>query len=157
IIKSEISPVVDDKQTTIAVSANILFSKIWDKIVKGHDIDGSYDEKKKNEYDTKEYGKLYVNTLSQLIADTFGADIKHTNRGSELTFNLDKFKTFKNRYEEGKEDEVVDSKVELESDGVDGSEGSGYAIGLSLFNNNKDNTSINHSSVQNSVPSPDFL
>jgi hypothetical protein len=112
-------------------------SMLWDRIIAGNEIEGHYDkEKRPNEYDTKEYGKLYNSTLSILISDTFSAIIRHTNKGSELTFNLEKFSCFKDRYE-NMDNEVVKIKVELESDGCDGSEGSGYALGQYCHNNNK--------------------
>ena len=69
-----------------------------------------------------------MNSLSNLISDVFGANIKHTNKGSELTFNLDKFKSFESRYEKV-DNEDLKINVELEDDGGDGCDGSGYALG----------------------------
>ena len=89
-------------------------------------------KEKKNEYDTKEYGKLYINKVSLLISDVFGANIKHTNKGSELTFNLDKFKSFESRYEKV-DNEGLKINVELEGDGGDGGDGSGYALGSTVI------------------------
>jgi hypothetical protein len=151
IIKSEICP--DGYRTSISNSVSILFSKIWDRIISGTEIEGFCDEKRQNEYDTKEYGKLYNSTLSTLISDNFSADTKHTNKGSELTFNLEKFKSFKNRYE-NKDNDVVKIEVELESDGSDSSEGSGYSMGQYChINNNKNNEGVTEKEDPSSLPS----
>ncbi len=156
IIKSEIGPNPNDGTFKDPTNIPILFSKIWGRVIAGDDIEGSYDEKRKNEYDTKEYGKLYISTLSLLISDVFGANIKHTNKGSELTFNLDKFKSFESRYEKV---DMADLKinVELESDGSDGCDGSGYALGgyCHNFNNIKrDMNKVAEGSSLSATPSP---
>lgn len=92
LVKSEICP--DDIQSPNSNNFSILFSKIWDRIISGSEIEGFHDPKRQNEYDTKEYGKLYNSTLSSLISDNFGANTKHTKKGSELVNGI-KLSTFK--------------------------------------------------------------
>lgn len=143
---------------------DIPFSSIWNKIIGGSEIAGHYDDKRPNEYDTKEYGKLYGNTLSNLISDIFGADIRHTNKGSKLVFDLEKFHTFKDTYEVTEKIEEFKIIVELEGDGSGGSDGSGYALGDYCHNFNYKNKEKNEEkdmgengpvpSLEPSLPSP---
>ena len=74
------------------------FSKIWNKII-DKAIDGNYDDKKQNQYETVDYGILYKNTLSKLIADKFGAKLDRKANGiGTLIFDLEKFQKFDELY-----------------------------------------------------------
>jgi hypothetical protein len=77
----------------------VYFSDIWKTIIQGA-IDGNYDEKKPNQYETVDYGTLYKNTLSKLIADKFGAKLNRKANGSILIFDLEKFRRFDELYDE---------------------------------------------------------
>jgi hypothetical protein len=98
----------NNNNNTISSDSNkfikITFSKIWRQIVQGGiyntkgGIDGNYDEKKPNQYETVDYGILYKNTISKLIADKFGAKLHRKADGSTLIFYLDKFRRFNELY-----------------------------------------------------------
>jgi hypothetical protein len=62
--------------------------RIWREIVET--LEGSYDSKKPNEYQSADYGTLYRNTITNIICDKFGAERKHSNSGSILIFDLEK-------------------------------------------------------------------
>lgn len=67
----------------------ILGKDIWTNIVNGG-IEGSYDPKKANEFQSAEHGTLFRNTLTAIICDKFGAERKHGENGTMFTFDPDK-------------------------------------------------------------------
>jgi hypothetical protein len=60
----------------------------WDSIKSN--VEGHWDERKPNEYQTSEYGTIYRNTITNIIRDKFGAKPKHKETGNVLIFNLEK-------------------------------------------------------------------
>jgi hypothetical protein len=76
---------------------SLKYSTIWTKIISG-EIIGNYDEKKPNQYETTDYGILYINYLSRFICDKFGARLDPKRDGSTITFNIEKLKLFENIY-----------------------------------------------------------
>ena len=66
-------------------------------------------------------------TITTLICDKFGAEKKHTNKGSILIFDLDKFVGACKTYELDKNEHIIDIQTKLDdlgkSDGSDGSDG----------------------------------
>jgi hypothetical protein len=98
------------KEVVVANYIPIMFSDIWDSIVTKGEIAGNYNPVKPNEYDTREYGKLRRGSLSILISDIFGAIPRHTRTGSELTFDLRKFASFKGRFSQDNDKAV---KIEV--------------------------------------------
>lgn len=69
--------------------AEISASAIWGRIADGYVI-GHYDDRKPNEYQTADYGKLYHNSVTNIICDKFGAQRRHKQKGTILIFNVDK-------------------------------------------------------------------
>jgi hypothetical protein len=85
-------------------------------------IEGLYDEKKPNEFQSSDYGILYRNTIRNIICDKFGADKKHTKGGSALIFDLEKLVKVGKAY-----NLEINSQTQLaceEGDGGDDSDGS---------------------------------
>ena len=58
---------------------------MWESITNA--VDGYWDERKPNEYQTSEYGTIYRNTITNIICDKFGAKRKHKEKGNYLIFN----------------------------------------------------------------------
>jgi len=81
------------------------YSKIWDKIISG-EIEGYYNDKKQNQYETISYGIIYNNYLSRFISNKFGAQLDPKRDGSTLTFDIEKLKLFENIYGERAENDV---------------------------------------------------
>jgi hypothetical protein len=94
-------------------------------------IKGSFNKYSSTEYDTEEYGTLYLSTLSKQISDNFAADLNHKEEGSIITFYTEKFDSYDEVYNHkvaGSENEVT-IKVELvKPEGADGTEGSSNAF-----------------------------
>jgi hypothetical protein len=82
----------NDKNTII-----VYFADIWNEIIDGG-IEGVPVHYKNNEFDTLDYGIVYKNTLSKLIADKFGAKIGRKPKGSIITFDLERFERFDKIY-----------------------------------------------------------
>jgi hypothetical protein len=59
---------------------------IWYKIIAGG-IEGAYDARTPNRYESAEFGTLYRNTFTGIIRDKFGAERKHTEKGVMFTFD----------------------------------------------------------------------
>ena len=65
-------------------------SLVWQEIVQT--LEGTYDNlKQPNDFHTADFGTIYRSTITNLICDKFGADKRHSNKGSVLIFDLDKF------------------------------------------------------------------
>jgi hypothetical protein len=75
-----------------ALGEKLYGSTIWDRIKAGA-IEGYYDEKKPNQYESADYGTLYRNTITSIICDKFGAEKRHTDKGSILKFIKHNFKS----------------------------------------------------------------
>ena len=65
-------------------------SQIWETIIGGKIIDGYYDERKPNEFQTGDLGTIYRNSITNTICDKFGSQKKHKESGSVLIFDTDK-------------------------------------------------------------------
>jgi hypothetical protein len=66
---------------------NELYVKtIWDEL-RTSILDGYYDEKKPNEYQTLEYGTIYNNSISNILEHTFGGRSKHKESGNLFIFD----------------------------------------------------------------------
>ena len=60
-------------------------AKIWWELMQ--EIPGKFNEDKPTEYLTNDYGIIYRTTISNLISDLFGAQIKHKRTGNVLIFD----------------------------------------------------------------------
>ena len=60
-------------------------AKIWWELMQ--EIPGKFDEDKPTEYLTNDYGIIYRTTISNIISDLFGAQIKHKRTGNVLIFD----------------------------------------------------------------------
>jgi hypothetical protein len=95
------------------ISARLL----WESIMKN--IEGHWDEKKPNEYQTSEYGIIYRNTITNIICDKFGAKGRHKENGNVLIFNPQKVTRAGRVY-----DTRVSIQTKLIQDKPEGTEGS---------------------------------
>ena len=50
-------------------------------------LEGQLDEKNSNKFYSSEYGKLYRNTVVQMVCDKFNAEKDHTEKGNDLIFD----------------------------------------------------------------------
>jgi len=51
-------------------------------------LEGQLDEKNSNKFYSSEYGKLYRNTVVQMVCDKFNAEKEHTEKGNDLIFDI---------------------------------------------------------------------
>lgn len=123
-------------------------------------MEGTYDQTRQpNDYHTADFGTIYRSIITTLICDKFGAEKKHTNKGSVLIFDLDKFVRACKTYELDKNEYVVDIQTKLDnltSDGSDGSDGNNEGgIGALEKNTTQEkNISLTKSPSPSSPPSP---
>lgn len=90
-------------------------SLVWKEIIQH--IEGTYDnERQPNEYHTADFGTIYRTTITNLICDKFGAERKHTKKGSVLMFDLDKFSKTCKSYGLDKTEYDLDVQTQLKSD-----------------------------------------
>jgi hypothetical protein len=61
--------------------------RIWEAIKET--IQGYFDEKKPNEYQTLEFGTIYNNTISNILEHTFGGRSKHREYGNTFIFDVE--------------------------------------------------------------------
>ena len=87
------------------------FSYIWNSLIKDHAIEGQYDEKKKYEYETEDYGSLYLNSLPTIISDKFTAQVKKESYGRALIFDIEKLEKFEDLYSDS---HLNEDKVKIE-------------------------------------------
>lgn len=119
-IQAAIYPVVNSFLSSSDNNNAIPFGLIWNEITSGG-IKGRLNPYNNIEYQTNEYGPLYMNTLSKFIADNFGADIIHKRDGSILLFNREKFDSYNEIYNHQDEESEIKIDVKLaECDGCDG-------------------------------------
>jgi hypothetical protein len=123
------------------ISAGIL----WESIKKY--IEGHWDERKPNEYQTSEYGTIYRNTITNIICDKFGAKRKHREKGNYLIFNPEKVT---------KAGKVYNTKISIQTkliiykpECTEGSEGSVELTVKSQKNNVNKNTENSTKSDEN--------
>ena len=76
------------------------------------EIEGDYDEKKnKYEYETVDYGSLYINSLPKIISDKFTAQVKKESYGRALIFDIEKLERFEDLYSDR---HLNEDKVKIE-------------------------------------------
>ncbi len=115
-------------------SRELTVNQIWSSIKET--IDGTYDERKSNEFQSADYGVIYRNTITNIICDKFGATRKHTKNGSLLTFDLEKLVKIGKAY-----NLETNMQAMLEGDDGDGSDGSTDStdtLGLNSHAENRD-------------------
>lgn len=99
---------------------------MWNEIISGG-IKGKLNPYNNTEYQTHEYGPLYINTLSKFIGDNFSADIIHKKDGSILSFSREKFYSYDEIYNHQSEGTDIEIKIEVKlvdsKDEGDGNEG----------------------------------
>ncbi|MFL6508542.1 MAG: hypothetical protein ACJ704_11490 [Nitrososphaeraceae archaeon] len=137
---------------------------IWDEIVgitpngikEGKIIEGYYDSKKPNEYQTADYGTIYRNTITNIICDKFGAERKRNENGSILTFDFEKLSRVANIY--NIEANMQKKLIELDHEGIVGNVGSTEAESSSvedghakIVNNQSNNDKKSVDTIENHV------
>jgi hypothetical protein len=60
---------------------------VWDALKEA--IEGYFDEKRPNEYQTLEYGTIYNNTISNILEHTFGGRPRHRRNGNVFIFDTE--------------------------------------------------------------------
>jgi hypothetical protein len=144
-----------DNVSVLSKFVAVQYSKIWQHITQGA-IAGKFNDNKPSQYETHDYGILFQNTLSRLIADKFGADLDRKPNGSILIFNTEKFDYFEEVYSvkvqsDKNEDDVNDSlkiKVKLEVSDDEGNVGNEGSTGCVATNSNFDSNSIDYTDYQ---------
>jgi hypothetical protein len=94
-------------------------SSIWHRITAGG-VDGHFDDRKPNEYQTADFGTIYRNSITNIICDKFGAQRRHKERGNILIFDLEKLVKIGKSYD-------IETSIQLKilaEDKAEGSEGS---------------------------------
>jgi hypothetical protein len=138
---------------------NIVFGLVWNEIISGG-IKGKLNPYNNTEYQTHEYGPLYMNTLSKFIGDNFSADIIHKKDGSILSFNREKFDSYDDIYNHQSEGPDIEIKIEVklvDSSNEEGDGNEGLRAIEGAFHNLKDedeNTNAPPNAVMPSQPSP---
>jgi hypothetical protein len=140
-----------------ALGEKVYSSDIWNRIKAGA-IEGYYDEKKPNVYESADYGTIYRNTITSIICDKFGAEKRHTEKGSILKFDAKKLARIGWAYN-------IESHIQtkLEPDSPDSPDGSIELQGhhkqdddVKNEDNDLNNTSTNHvdntSQIENKQP-----
>jgi hypothetical protein len=110
----------------------ITSSRIWDKI--RSELTGECNGV--DEFITSEH-TLYRNTVSKILEDKFGGEIKHGNKGNSVTFYLDKLTRVEKSYDTDFKIKCTSKNVlEEESEGSEGNEGTvesaAYPEGLEM-------------------------
>jgi hypothetical protein len=118
LIEAALHPIIVNL-VSIHGSKELPAGQIWSLAIKT--LEGTYDEKKPNEYQSADYGTIYRNTITNIICDKFGADRKHTKNGSVLTFDLEKLVKVGKTYNL---ETNIQTKIDKEGDGGDDSDGS---------------------------------
>ena len=157
IYPNKTSTLFDSKDNAPALNKFVVvqYSKIWAHITGGA-IAGKFNDNKPTQYETPDYGILFQNTLSKLIADKFGADLDRQPSGSILIFNTEKFDYFEDVYcikycPDKNEDDLKDFvkiEVKLESSYDEGNVGNVGNVGYVSTNSKSDSNSNNPQDYQ---------
>ncbi len=160
IYPNKTSTLFDSKDNLTALNKFVVvqYSKIWAHITGGA-IAGKFNDNKPNQYETHDYGILFQNTLSKLIADKFGADLDRKPSGSILIFNTEIFDYFEDVYcikyrPDKNEDDLKDFvkiEVKLESSYDEGNVGNVGNVGCVSTNSKSDSNSNNPPDLEGSV------
>ena len=97
-------------------------SQIWKMITGGTIIQGEYDPRKSNEYQTSDYGTIYRNTITNIICDKFGAERKRKNNGTVLIFDTEKLLRVGSAYNQRSSIQTKLSEYEDNGSNSEGSE-----------------------------------
>ncbi len=131
-------------------------SQIWATITGDDGIGGYRDFNRPNECRTEDFGTIYRNTITNIICDKFGAKKRHTDKGSVLTFDLQKLKKLTKSYES--EIKIQVKLIVQNPDGYDGSDGFSTALFISkekqnaeITNNQSNLTNISEQNLKNNV------
>ena len=153
-IEAALCPIINS--LVLEYGMEIPASQIWSAITGINGIDGYYDEKRPNEFQTGDFGTIYRNTITNIICDKFGAIKKHTEKGSVLTFDLEKLKKVAKSY--ASETKIQVKLVEQNPDGYDGSDGFSKVLTISkenhnaeITNNQVNTTDISEQNLKNNV------
>jgi hypothetical protein len=94
-IESALEPLIV-KLVTVNNTLKLHVGLIWNEAI--NTIPGRLTPEKPNEYQTNEYGTIYMNTFSKTIVDTFGAVREKKNNGVVLVFDEEKINRLKTIY-----------------------------------------------------------
>ena len=121
-------------------------SHLWGTIIRGNVIEGYYDERRPNEFQTADYGTIYRNSITNIISDKFGAPRKHKEKGNVLIFDADKLVKIGKSYGLGTEIQLKlltsDLEVEAKSEGSESSEGFRKVEGVVEENGNIEKSTL---------------
>jgi len=131
-------------------------SQIWATITGNNGIVGSPDMTRPDKFHTEDFGTIYRNTITNIICDKFGAKKRHTDKGSVLTFDLEKLEKLTKSYES--EIKIQVKLIEQNPDGYDGSDGFSKALliptenqNVEIANNQSNLTNISEKNHKNNV------
>jgi hypothetical protein len=130
----------------------IYSSQIWNSIIQN--IEGAYDEKKPNEFQSYDFGTLYRNTITNIICDEFGANRKHTKNGTLLIFDRENLLRVASSYDlenrsiQTKISECIDNPT---NDGGEGSESSDGSIRKTTSYSRSDYNDVDNTIVVTSI------
>jgi hypothetical protein len=94
---------------------------LWSEIISG--IPGTYDDKKRYQYETREFGTLHYNTITKIMVDKFGAKSKRKSDGAVLVFDKEKLERFARSYTESYDSDRIRVNP-IQDDDTEGDEGS---------------------------------
>lgn len=94
---------------------------LWSEIISG--IPGTYDDKKRYQYETREFGTLHYNTITKIMVDKFGAKSKRKSDGAVLVFDKEKLQRFARSYTESYDSDRIRVNP-IQDDDTEGDEGS---------------------------------
>jgi hypothetical protein len=94
-----------------------------------------------DEYHIADY-TLYRSTITRLLEDKFGAEVKHAKKGNKVVFNYDKLQKIQRSY-----DIDVNIKTTLKGEGSEGSEG--YWKNAPIFEGNNSHETVENSDKEN--------
>jgi hypothetical protein len=94
LLESALYPII--QSLTDAKGSEISVALLWEEILSG--IPGTIDEHKPYQYETREFGTLYYNTITRIVVDKFGAKSKRKSSGTVLLFNKEKLERFARAY-----------------------------------------------------------
>ena len=147
---------------------NVLYSDIWERVTTGTAEERPIKGNLVNDYqyETRDHNVIYQNTFSKFIADKFSAEIRPSNKGSMLTFDIFDFENYDSLYNHGIAENDPDVVIEVTLDesysysaidteqstsqSSEGSEGSRDAYDNFKDENNRENNNNN----TNTPPEP---
>jgi hypothetical protein len=120
-------------------------SSIWHRIIAGG-VDGYYDDRKPNEYQTADFGTIYRNSITNIICDKFGAQKRHKEKGNILIFDPEKLVKIGKSYD-------IETSIQLKLHTVGKAEGSEGSEGFRKEKDiNEQNSNIELTTKENNYP-----